>query len=661
MSDIARTPAGSRLCVLVVGDSSDANVCDAYRTSMFVEPLGHLGVEVRYALPSIRADGVLGSAEVQRQTTEGVDLLVAAAGMADIVVFRRAYASHTLCLDCGFATLDTDTAAGHVRSTRHAVAVGPGLAVRRFFDKLESDAPMASRLAIVYETDDDLLRLDPSNGLNRAFRHERDLIERMIRRADLVTTSTPVLAERLAPLATEVRVVRNAVDPAWYGSPVTVATGAADDGHPLRVVFYGSVGRLRDYDACAPAVDAIARGGAARIWLGAPALAAVVARAAQRFDEVHPYVAGVPAFARQLTALRPAIGLAPLSGTPYDRAKSELHWLEYSMAGAATVATRMPGGGPYGVIRDGIDGFLVGSQAEWRRALQRLAGSEDLRTEVAARARERVETEYDVAHRAIEWAAAYRSAAEHAGRGLDRGPSTAARFAAGPRGGSVPATTNRANRRLRDRTAPLVAVSRGPGIGSPSEIPGPAPIRASPGSSPPPAALSSPATILAAYVAAQAFAGRSPLRLRLGVDGSARNGEGGDITGAAALVTIDTGCDPDVRHDVTFGLPFGDGTVEAIEARHVLDRLGDMAIVLTREAARVLRAGGSLRVVTGDRAAALDRQRRLQVQGVALVGLSARLPAFTTESLVRLISDAGFSGAVGRPAGEGEIAVEATR
>jgi SAM-dependent methyltransferase len=204
-------------------------------------------------------------------------------------------------------------------------------------------------------------------------------------------------------------------------------------------------------------------------------------------------------------------------------------------------------------------------------------------------------------------------------------------------------------------------VSRGPGIGSPNEIPGPAPIRASPGLPASPAPLSSPATILAAYVAAQAFAGRSPLRLRLGVDGSARNGAADDLAEAAAWVTIDTGGDPDVRHDVTFGLPFGDGTVEAIEARHVLDPLGDMAIVLTREAARVLRPGGSLRVLTGDRAVALDHQRALRVQGVILVGLSAHLPSFTTESLVRLISGAGFRGAVGRPAGEGEIAVEATR
>jgi hypothetical protein len=173
--------------------------------------------------------------------------------------------------------------------------------------------------------------------------------------------------------------------------------------------------------------------------------------------------------------------------------------------------------------------------------------------------------------------------------------------------------------------------------------------------------VASPAAILEAYIAAQAFAGRSPLRLRLGVDGSATGDAAANGAGTAAWVTIDTGGDPDVRHDVTFGLPFGDATVEAIDARHVLDGLGDMAIVLTGEAARVLRPGGSLRVLSGDRTAALDRHRMLRVQGVILVGLSARLPAFTTETLVQLISDAGFSGAVGRPAGDGEIVVEATR
>jgi hypothetical protein len=105
----------------------------------------------------------------------------------------------------------------------------------------------------------------------------------------------------------------------------------------------------------------------------------------------------------------------------FSRSHSELHWLEYSLAGAATVASRTMGGGPYEVIRDGVDGLLARNKAEWREQLRRLAGSPEMREDLAGRARERVMAEYDVRQRAAEWADAFRWAAEHAGRGAPRG------------------------------------------------------------------------------------------------------------------------------------------------------------------------------------------------------------------------------------------------
>jgi glycosyltransferase involved in cell wall biosynthesis len=629
-------PPASLVRVLVVGDTSDDNACDVYRTRMFVGPLTRLGVDVRYSLPSVLADGPLDRRDFERQVVEGVEQLAAEVEVADVVVFRRAYATHLLCLDCEFAALGADEAAAHVGATRHAVDVGPNLAVRRLFERLETDRDRDRRPAIVYETDDDLFRVDPTNLQHRVLRLERDLIERMIRAADLVTTSTPTLAARLAPLAIDVRVIRNAVAPAWYGRPP-----ATDPGEGPRILFYGSVGRLRDYAACATAVDALG-GKGRRIWFGAPALAADVSRVAHLFDEIHPYVAGVPAFARRLTLLRPAIGLAPLAASPFNRAKSELHWLEYTLAGAVTIATSLPGGGPYDVIRHGVDGFLVSSGAEWRRGLERLTESADLRAEIVAGARARVFAEYDVDVRAAEWADAYRHAAEHAGRGRERG-----------RVGSTPSVThssgtanqNRGSRRARRRA---LATGTSPvNHERPLEEP----------SSP----LPSPATLLAAYVAAQAFQGRAPLRLRLGVGGSAATIpiKAGPI--ADDWVTIDTAGEPDLRHDVGYGLPFADGSVEVVEAHDVVDGLGELAAVLAGEAVRVLRSGGTFRVLTADRATALARQQALQVQGVTLVGRDAVLPAFTAHSLERLLVEAGFASVHSQPARDGELIVEAYR
>jgi glycosyltransferase involved in cell wall biosynthesis len=199
------------------------------------------------------------------------------------------------------------------------------------------------------------------------------------------------------------------VEPAWYPDPASLPDR---EGEP-RLLFYGVPLRLRDYAVCIDAVNELVRStpGARRVWIGGddPSVRGAV-------DEVVGYVRGTAAFARALVEARPHIGLAPVADEPFNRARSELHWLEYSMAGAPTIASRLMGGGPYEVIRDGVDGLLARNRAEWRQALRSLARSPALRAEIAGRARERVLAEYRAADRAVEWAAAYRWAAEHAGR-----------------------------------------------------------------------------------------------------------------------------------------------------------------------------------------------------------------------------------------------------
>ena len=148
-----------------------------------------------------------------------------------------------------------------------------------------------------------------------------------------------------------------------------------------------------------------------RVWLGAAHEPRVVAC----MDEVRPWVDGLAAFGGSLVAARPDIGLAPLLDEPFNRAKSELHWLEYAMAGAPTIATSFDGPGPYDVIRDGTDGLLALTPADWERHLHRLTASPSLRADLAGRARERVLAEYSTSRRAAEWADAYRSAANRRG------------------------------------------------------------------------------------------------------------------------------------------------------------------------------------------------------------------------------------------------------
>jgi hypothetical protein len=405
------------LHVLVYG-SLDDGACPVYRFGMHREALAGHGVELRGF-----TDYSVGVPEEALASPEAAfasrDLVLdrTAIDWADVIVFRRFYATLWTCRDCALVTGDGSEADRHAARVRHRIAP-PDRLIRPLFTAFEQHPEVLRGRAVVYESDDDLLNVQTWNGVARRIAPEREIIERMVRRADLVTVTTPLLAERHRPYNDAVRVVRNAVEPAWYAVD---GAAPAPPGDP-RLLYYAKPNRMRDYEVCRPAVDALAASvpGVRRVWLGAldapaggspaPVIAAV--------DEVGPFVEGPAAFAASLAAARPHIGLAPLVGDEFDQAKSELHWLEYSMAGAATVATRIPGGGPFDVIRDGVDGLLASTAADWLAHLRRLASSSALREELAGRARERVLAEYTVAARAAEWADAYRWAADHAGRAL---------------------------------------------------------------------------------------------------------------------------------------------------------------------------------------------------------------------------------------------------
>ena len=400
------------LRVLVYG-SVDAGVCDSVRLGVYRDLLPQHGVELRtwgdlngygVQVPAAYADRL---DDAIRDGVATIDL--SPIEWADVVVFRRWYGTIEGCESCDYVAPDAAASRRHAEEQGH-VPIRPDRIIRNLLDEIERNRAVLRGRAMVYEVDDDLLSPQPWLGFHRRIQGDLDQIERLARLADLVTVTTPTLAGKMLRSNAAVRVVRNALVPERYEA------AKAPSPRPLSFLYYGLGVRLHDYAICRDVVDATARAtGAPRIWLGAEdeAVRAVV-------DTALPYQGDVTGFIRKLVEARPAIGLAPVGQDDFSRSHSELHWLEYSLAGAATVASRTMGGGPYDVIRDGVDGLLARNKAEWRDALRRLAASPDLREELAGRARERVLAEYDVRQRATEWADAFRWAAEHAGRGDPR-------------------------------------------------------------------------------------------------------------------------------------------------------------------------------------------------------------------------------------------------
>ncbi len=96
------------------------------------------------------------------------------------------------------------------------------------------------------------------------------------------------------------------------------------------------------------------------------------------------------------------IGIAPLLDNNFNRAKSNLRWLEYSALKIPTIASKVY---PFkNSIRDGEDGLICNSSQQWYDALKQLITDQSRRLELGQRAYARVKSDFNMDETAKHYA-----------------------------------------------------------------------------------------------------------------------------------------------------------------------------------------------------------------------------------------------------------------
>ena len=254
------------------------------------------------------------------------------------------------------------------------------------------------RPAMIYELDDDLLDVDPSNvAAYREFgRPEiRANIRANLAAADAVTVTT-------APLAAVVRqhtdapvhVVPNYL-PDWLPVPVDEIEFRCEVNSDRTVIGWaGGSSHALDWNEAGPTVMRfVRRSPIAEMHLVG---ARWVADSSVRFTKWSPRV---PDFYRSLDF---DIGLAPLRPSVFNRSKSPVKVMEYGALGIVPIASNV---GPYAdYIEAGHDGLLVDQPHQWGIALRMLTGDHELRATLARNAWEKAR-DNTISNHVAEWAA----------------------------------------------------------------------------------------------------------------------------------------------------------------------------------------------------------------------------------------------------------------
>ena len=231
---------------------------------------------------------------------------------------------------------------------------------------------------VLIDIDDWLLHV-PEDHSDRAYfmnRPTQETIRLALQTATAVTTSTEVIARYCAALGLQAHVVPNTVDCARYArlpranSVTTIGfCGSMTHRPDMSLVSSGLRDLLQRYPARVRVVS-----------MGCPL---------PELEDLPGYTYHEPvaatAYAEAMSNLRLDIGLAPLHDTSFNRAKSDIKYLEYAATGAATIASPAE---PYMASVREDRGMLVATNTPevWSDAMERLVADAPLRHRLAEEA-----------------------------------------------------------------------------------------------------------------------------------------------------------------------------------------------------------------------------------------------------------------------------------
>jgi hypothetical protein len=261
---------------------------------------------------------------------------------------------------------------------------------------------MAGHVARVYETDDDMLTMETSNSPFTTDPRSPESVRYCLRRAEMVTVSTPYLAELYAPYNSNIKILPNCVKAELLDMPrkrrdrVTIGwQGGLSHLVDMCVIQDELTGVLQ----ANPDVDMhfIGQDFSPMTWVRSPQLKARC-RYTPWSDDVGDYYKAVDF----------DIAIAPLADVPFNKAKSHLKALDAAARGIPIVAQDME---PYReFVRDGETGYLVRTGEEWAKRITDLIHDEAARDEMGAAAK-KVAAKYTMQGNWRLWQDAYESVA----------------------------------------------------------------------------------------------------------------------------------------------------------------------------------------------------------------------------------------------------------
>lgn len=259
---------------------------------------------------------------------------------------------------------------------------------------------------LITECDDWMFDLPGYNAASHPYKpgsEKEQIAFDQLKLSDAVIVSTSFLKENLQTLFPEkpIHVIPNSIDfDIWDNVKGDGKMEEKKEG-VVRITYGGCANHSGDMEIVKPAFLALLE--------EFPNLEIIIAQDLGCFkDTKHPRLkilnrwVSIIEYPEMVKGWDGDIGIAPLRDNAFNRAKSNLRWLEHSAVGIPTVASNVR---PFAeTITHGVDGFLCSSRQEWYDTLKKLIVDKELRTLIGRVAYEKVKSDFSMEKIAVKYA-----------------------------------------------------------------------------------------------------------------------------------------------------------------------------------------------------------------------------------------------------------------
>lgn len=266
-------------------------------------------------------------------------------------------------------------------------------------------------LKLVIDIDDDLFNIHPDNIASKWHypgSKKNEALKFFIKNADHLVVSTPPLASSMSQFGIPITVIPNTIDEAiWKPKKSTKEV--------ILTEFDARYGEIRKVSPQKDRMIRIGWASSANHAQDVPVIKEAMRELLEKYDNIEFWIIGYPtdafkdlgsrvrlilgtsgyaAYPMFLRNLNLDISIAPIIDDQFNRGKSNIKWMEASMLGLPTVASKVY---PYeNSIKHSETGFLARNTENWVFYLSKLIENKELRETMGKDAKKAVLKDYNV-------------------------------------------------------------------------------------------------------------------------------------------------------------------------------------------------------------------------------------------------------------------------